>query len=240
MLFRPARDRGGRGRSKTSFWASVWVWVFVGFRCVLRRWPRILKGGEGERVVCWVAPPCAVTSSSTRRSWPKQLMQKQQKKSRVFVWCACLSRENQVQERSKPKAKVRRRQIKGKSAPGPGQVWRVSATPSTKVARRKISVSVGRNQILKHTTGDKRVGSVFFFIGWNSGLSCCWPSMLRFLSRRKTRNVGPGSDVADSQIKSQRIPTNKNLVPCRVILLDNTDLPVDLTVGLDWFLMLNL
>uniref|UniRef100_A0A8D8E9N9 Band 4.1-like protein 5 n=1 Tax=Culex pipiens TaxID=7175 RepID=A0A8D8E9N9_CULPI len=53
--------------------------------------------------------------------------------------------------------------------------------------------------------------------------------MLRFLSRRKTRNVGPGSDVADSQIKSQRIPTNKNLVPCRVILLDNTDLPVDLT-----------
>lgn len=25
------------------------------------------------------------------------------------------------------------------------------------------SVSVGRNQILKHTTGDKRVGSVFFY-----------------------------------------------------------------------------
>lgn len=52
--------------------------------------------------------------------------------------------------------------------------------------------------------------------------------MLRFLSRRKTRNV-PGTDAADSQIKSQRIPTNKNLVPCRVILLDNTDLSVDLS-----------
>ncbi|XP_058451764.1 band 4.1-like protein 5 [Malaya genurostris] len=52
--------------------------------------------------------------------------------------------------------------------------------------------------------------------------------MLRFLSRRKTRNV-PGSDTASSQIKSQRIPNNKNLVPCRVILLDNTDLSVDLT-----------
>nr|XP_019563888.2 band 4.1-like protein 4B isoform X2 [Aedes albopictus] len=52
--------------------------------------------------------------------------------------------------------------------------------------------------------------------------------MLRFLSRRKTRNV-PGTDTADSQIKSQRIPTNKNLVPCRVILLDNTDLSVDLS-----------
>ncbi|KXJ82451.1 hypothetical protein RP20_CCG013672 [Aedes albopictus] len=53
--------------------------------------------------------------------------------------------------------------------------------------------------------------------------------MLRFLSRRKTRNV-PGTDTADSQIKSQRIPTNKNLVPCRVILLDNTDLSVDLSI----------
>ncbi|XP_065073156.1 band 4.1-like protein 5 [Ochlerotatus camptorhynchus] len=52
--------------------------------------------------------------------------------------------------------------------------------------------------------------------------------MLRFLSRRKTRNV-PGTDTADSQIKSQRIPNNKNLVPCRVILLDNTDLSVDLS-----------
>ncbi|XP_055624900.1 band 4.1-like protein 5 isoform X2 [Toxorhynchites rutilus septentrionalis] len=52
--------------------------------------------------------------------------------------------------------------------------------------------------------------------------------MLRFLSRRKTRNL-PGSETASSQIKSQRIPTNKNLIPCRVILLDNTDLPVDLS-----------
>ncbi|XP_053699287.1 band 4.1-like protein 5 isoform X2 [Sabethes cyaneus] len=52
--------------------------------------------------------------------------------------------------------------------------------------------------------------------------------MLRFLSRRKTRSP-PGSDTTNSQIKSQRIPSNKNLVPCRVILLDNTDLSVDLT-----------
>ncbi|XP_061497095.1 band 4.1-like protein 5 isoform X2 [Anopheles gambiae] len=51
--------------------------------------------------------------------------------------------------------------------------------------------------------------------------------MLRFLSRRKGRSTA--ADTVDSQIKSQRIPTNKNLIPCRVILLDNTDLPVDLT-----------
>nr|XP_040220553.2 band 4.1-like protein 5 isoform X2 [Anopheles coluzzii] len=51
--------------------------------------------------------------------------------------------------------------------------------------------------------------------------------MLRFLSRRKGRSAA--ADTVDSQIKSQRIPTNKNLIPCRVILLDNTDLPVDLT-----------
>uniref|UniRef100_A0A182W1L3 FERM domain-containing protein n=1 Tax=Anopheles minimus TaxID=112268 RepID=A0A182W1L3_9DIPT len=51
--------------------------------------------------------------------------------------------------------------------------------------------------------------------------------MLRFLSRRKGRSAA--ADTVDSQIKSQRIPTNKNLVPCRVILLDNTDLSVDLT-----------
>lgn len=52
--------------------------------------------------------------------------------------------------------------------------------------------------------------------------------MLRFLSRRKTRNM-PGSESSSSHIKSQRIPTNKNLIPCRVILLDNTDLSVDLS-----------
>uniref|UniRef100_A0A2M4CFW5 Putative ferm domain protein ehm2 n=1 Tax=Anopheles darlingi TaxID=43151 RepID=A0A2M4CFW5_ANODA len=52
--------------------------------------------------------------------------------------------------------------------------------------------------------------------------------MLRFLSRRKGRNAA-AADMVDSQIKSQRIPTNKNMIPCRVILLDNTDLSVDLT-----------
>ncbi|KFB38753.1 AGAP004136-PA-like protein [Anopheles sinensis] len=53
--------------------------------------------------------------------------------------------------------------------------------------------------------------------------------MLRFLSRRKGRSAA--ADSVDSQIKSQRIPTNKNMIPCRVILLDNTDLSVDLTVS---------
>uniref|UniRef100_A0A182JS49 Uncharacterized protein n=1 Tax=Anopheles christyi TaxID=43041 RepID=A0A182JS49_9DIPT len=46
-------------------------------------------------------------------------------------------------------------------------------------------------------------------------------------NRRKGRSAA--ADTVDSQIKSQRIPTNKNLIPCRVILLDNTDLSVDLT-----------
>ncbi|XP_055376006.1 band 4.1-like protein 5 isoform X2 [Condylostylus longicornis] len=50
--------------------------------------------------------------------------------------------------------------------------------------------------------------------------------MLRFLSRRKvTNNVNDGS----SQIKSQRIVANKNKIDCRVILLDNTDLSVELS-----------
>lgn len=63
--------------------------------------------------------------------------------------------------------------------------------------------------------------------------------MLRFLSRRKGRNTGSGiaetadnpSDNAHSHIKSQRILPNKNLIQCRVILLDKTDLSVDLTVS---------
>jgi hypothetical protein len=52
--------------------------------------------------------------------------------------------------------------------------------------------------------------------------------MLRFLSRRKNRNVIPENN---SHIKSQRIPTNKNLVAVRVILLDGTDISVDLSVS---------
>lgn len=66
--------------------------------------------------------------------------------------------------------------------------------------------------------------------------------MLRFLSRRKGRNAtaaenrvattdGQQHQNTASQIKPQRIVTNKNLIQCRVILLDGTDLSVDLTVS---------
>ena len=53
--------------------------------------------------------------------------------------------------------------------------------------------------------------------------------MLRFLSRRKGRNAQKNS----SQIKSgsQRLIPNKSLVQCRVILLDGTDLSIDLSVS---------
>lgn len=76
--------------------------------------------------------------------------------------------------------------------------------------------------------------------------------MLRFLSRRKARNnyvetasasnandrtdgrspyAAGGSGATSSQIKPQRIPVNKNKIDCRVILLDNTDLPIELSVS---------
>ncbi|XP_030559038.1 band 4.1-like protein 5 isoform X2 [Drosophila novamexicana] len=72
--------------------------------------------------------------------------------------------------------------------------------------------------------------------------------MLRFLSRRKVRNnypdnasnvrggggggAGGGAVIASSsgsQIKPQRIVVNKNKIDCRVILLDNTDLSIELS-----------
>ncbi|XP_017084465.2 LOW QUALITY PROTEIN: mucin-5AC [Drosophila eugracilis] len=75
--------------------------------------------------------------------------------------------------------------------------------------------------------------------------------MLRFLSRRKVRNnyvdnsrggggaassavgvAGGGGAVTSggsSQIKPQRIVVNKNKIDCRVILLDNTDLSIELS-----------
>jgi len=75
--------------------------------------------------------------------------------------------------------------------------------------------------------------------------------MLRFLSRRKVRNNyvdnsrgggGPGGSAVGvagggaataggSQIKPQRIVVNKNKIDCRVILLDNTDLSIELSVS---------
>ncbi|XP_039309609.1 band 4.1-like protein 5 isoform X2 [Solenopsis invicta] len=51
--------------------------------------------------------------------------------------------------------------------------------------------------------------------------------MLRFLSRRRARGVG--GQTASSQIKNQRLPSNKNVVQCRVVLLDGTDLPIELS-----------
>ncbi|KPU79293.1 uncharacterized protein Dana_GF17379, isoform B [Drosophila ananassae] len=74
--------------------------------------------------------------------------------------------------------------------------------------------------------------------------------MLRFLSRRKVRNNyadnvrgggggggapmgggvgGAGALASGSQIKPQRIVVNKNKIDCRVILLDNTDLSIELS-----------
>ncbi|XP_020809170.1 band 4.1-like protein 5 isoform X3 [Drosophila serrata] len=73
--------------------------------------------------------------------------------------------------------------------------------------------------------------------------------MLRFLSRRKVRNNyvdnsraggggaggssggggGVGVIASGSQIKPQRIAVNKNKIDCRVILLDNTDLSIELS-----------
>ncbi|EFN89447.1 Band 4.1-like protein 5 [Harpegnathos saltator] len=50
--------------------------------------------------------------------------------------------------------------------------------------------------------------------------------MLRFLSRRRARSV---SGQTSSQIKNQRLPSNKNVVQCRVVLLDGTDLPIELS-----------
>lgn len=51
--------------------------------------------------------------------------------------------------------------------------------------------------------------------------------MLRFLSRRNRNHQQTNS----SDIKSQRIPTNKNLIQCRVVLLDNSDISIELSVS---------
>ncbi|XP_050328052.1 band 4.1-like protein 5 isoform X1 [Bactrocera neohumeralis] len=70
--------------------------------------------------------------------------------------------------------------------------------------------------------------------------------MLRFLSRRKVRSNyvesrggvagGPGgagvtnaNSSGGTQIKAQRLPINKNKIECRVVLLDNTDLSIELS-----------
>lgn len=54
--------------------------------------------------------------------------------------------------------------------------------------------------------------------------------MLRFLSRRRGRSVS-GQTSSSTQIKNQRLPSSKNIVQCRVILLDGADLPIELSVS---------
>ncbi|XP_014211058.1 band 4.1-like protein 5 [Copidosoma floridanum] len=51
--------------------------------------------------------------------------------------------------------------------------------------------------------------------------------MLRFLSRRRARSVSGQNN--SSQIKNQRLLSNKNIVQCRVILLDGADLSIELS-----------
>ncbi|KAK0080805.1 hypothetical protein PV325_013299 [Microctonus aethiopoides] len=51
--------------------------------------------------------------------------------------------------------------------------------------------------------------------------------MLRFLSRRRVRGVN--GQTASPQIKNQRLLSNKNIIQCQVILLDGTDLPIELS-----------
>lgn len=53
--------------------------------------------------------------------------------------------------------------------------------------------------------------------------------MLRFLSRRRVRGVN--GQTASPQIKNQRLLSNKNIIQCQVILLDGTDLPIELSVS---------
>lgn len=54
--------------------------------------------------------------------------------------------------------------------------------------------------------------------------------MLRFLSRRKGRNAQKSSSQVTSG-SNQRFVPNKHLVQCKVVLLDGTDLSVDLAVS---------
>lgn len=59
--------------------------------------------------------------------------------------------------------------------------------------------------------------------------------MLRFLSRKKGRNVQKTSQIKSG---SQRLSTNKHSIQCKVMLLDGTDLTVDLSkkaVGSDLY-----
>lgn len=54
------------------------------------------------------------------------------------------------------------------------------------------------------------------------------PKMFRFLSGRKARN---NTQNGGSQLKGSKSTSNKNLIQCKVILLDGTDLSVELSVS---------
>lgn len=53
--------------------------------------------------------------------------------------------------------------------------------------------------------------------------------MLRFLSKKRTRNEPKSCNFAKPNIQSYAL--NKYLIQCKVILLDGTDLSVDLSVS---------
>lgn len=55
--------------------------------------------------------------------------------------------------------------------------------------------------------------------------------MLRFLSRRRNRHspMGPGTGDPHGAPAHHQLK-DKNILPCRIILLDGTDLSVDLSV----------
>lgn len=61
--------------------------------------------------------------------------------------------------------------------------------------------------------------------------------MFRFLSGRKNRTNTRTNGT--SNIKPTKIITNKNLIQCRVILLDGTDLSVELSVSKTCFIILS-
>lgn len=63
--------------------------------------------------------------------------------------------------------------------------------------------------------------------------------MLRFFSKRVSRNAQKYKNVNEAKV-SARAPTgkpNKNLLPCTVTLLDQTDLSFELPVSLPFFLI---
>lgn len=60
--------------------------------------------------------------------------------------------------------------------------------------------------------------------------------MLRFLSRRRNRHSPMGSDPHAAPAHHQQLK-DKNILPCRIILLDGTDLSVDLSVRVFYCLL---